>query len=285
MSMVPTAPTLTAPEPPSQLPTYRLPAPDLALISHPKYDPVLDVIEQAQTAFERGQQEYRTGHLEMAKAEFNNAITTILESPVRASEDKRLQKEFDKLVDRIHSYEVEALRQGDGFAEPPYQPAPIDQLQTLTFPEDSQLSEQVRKDAAGTASEIPLVTNTQVANYIKYFTTGRGRSTLETALARSGQFRNMIFRIFDEENVPRELIHLAQAESGFRKKLPAPPPGTSGTSTTSSGTGIWQWRPITAARCVWQERLNGPDMPISGNCPAAKRCRRKRVTISPSSWR
>ncbi|MBI3933680.1 MAG: LysM peptidoglycan-binding domain-containing protein [Acidobacteria bacterium] len=232
MALIPPSPRLTPPEPPSLLPAYRLPAaPDLALIAHPKYDPVLDVIENAQAAFERGQQEYRTGHLEMAKKEFNHAITVILKSPVTADEDKRLQAEFDKLVERIYAYEVEALRQGDGFAEPPYQPAPIDQLQTLTFPEDPQLSEQVRKDAARTVSEIPLVTNAQVASYIKYFTDGRGRSTLEATLGRSGRFRDMIFRILEEEQVPQELFYLAQAESGFQPRA----------RSTKSALGLWQF--------------------------------------------
>jgi peptidoglycan lytic transglycosylase D len=231
LAMVPPAPPLLPPEAPAQLPSYRLPAPNLALISQPTYDPVRDVIEKSQAAFDRGQQEYLTGHLEMAKTEFNNAIATILESPVKASEDKRLQQEFDKLVDRIHSYEMEALRQGDGFAEPPYPPAPIDQMPTLTFPEDPQLSEQVRQDAAGTVSEIPLVTNTQVANYIKYFTTGRGRSTLEATLERSGRYRDMIFRILKQEQVPQELFYLAQAESGFQPRA----------RSTKSALGLWQF--------------------------------------------
>ncbi|MBI4479397.1 MAG: LysM peptidoglycan-binding domain-containing protein [Acidobacteria bacterium] len=232
MALVPAAPRPAAPPPPSQLPAYRLPAaPDLALISQPKFDPVLDVIERAEAAFERGQKEYRTGHLEMAKQEFNTAIATVLQSPVTAEEDKRLQKEFDHLVDRIHSYEVEALRQGDGFAEPAYQPAPIDQLQTLTFPENLQLSEQIRKDAAGTVSEIPLITNDQVASYIQYFTAGRGRATLEAGLGRSGRFRDMIFRILEEEKVPKELLYLAQAESGFQPRA----------RSTKSALGLWQF--------------------------------------------
>jgi membrane-bound lytic murein transglycosylase D len=219
------------PDPPALLPSYRLPSPDLMLVSQPKYDPVLDVIETAQAAFERGEQEYRTGHLERAKEEFNNAITAILESPVTAGMDRRLQKEFDRLVERVHSYELEAMRLGDGFAEPPYQQATIDQLQSLTFAEDPQLSEQVRQDAAGASSEIPLTTNAQVANYIKYFTTGRGRSTLEATFERSGRYRDMIFRILKEEQVPQELFYLAQAESGFQPRA----------RSTKSALGLWQF--------------------------------------------
>jgi peptidoglycan lytic transglycosylase D len=231
-AFVPPAPRRAAPEPPSQLPSYRLPStPNLALIAEPRFDPVIDVIERAEAAYARGQKEYQAGHLETAKQEFNAAVEIILKSPVTASEDKRLQREFDRLVDSIHRYEVEALRQGDGFAEPAYQPAPIDQLQTLTFPEDPQLSAQVRKDAAGTISGIPLVVNDQVASFIQYFTAGKGRSTLEAALQRSGRYREMIYRILDEEKVPRELISMAQAESGFQTRA----------KSVKSALGMWQF--------------------------------------------
>ena len=232
VAQLPPAPRPTVPEPPSQVPSYRLPAPpDLALIGKPKFDPVQDVIETAEAGFGRGQKAYQTGHLETAKQEFNAALATILQSPISASEDKRLQKEFDSLVDRIHSYEVEALRQGDGFAEPPYQRAPLDDLQALTFPENPKLSEQVREETPKTVSEIPLVINDQVANYLQYFTAGKGRGTLEASLERSGRFRDMIFRIFDEEKVPHELIYLAQVESGFQPRA----------RSEKAAMGLWQF--------------------------------------------
>jgi len=66
-----------------------------------------------------------------------------------------------------------------------------------------------------THSDLPLVLNDTVAGYINYFSS-RGRSTLEGALARSGQYHEMISRVLKEEGVPQDLIYLAQAESGFR---------------------------------------------------------------------
>ena len=101
VAVVPPAPRPVIPEPPSQIPSYRLPAPpDFALLSEPKFDPIQDVIDSAEGAFQRGEKAYQTGHLETAKQEFNAAIAAILHSPVSAAEEKRLQKEFDSLVDR-----------------------------------------------------------------------------------------------------------------------------------------------------------------------------------------
>src|ERR1035441_7263182 len=42
-----------------------------------------------------------------------------------------------------------------------------------------------------------------------------GPKTIVNAIQRSGRYRPMIQRILDEEGLPQELIHLAQAESGF----------------------------------------------------------------------
>ena len=56
--------------------------------------------------------------------------------------------------------------------------------------------------------------NDAVLSYITYFS-GRGHRTVVDAIQRSGRYRPMIERILDEEGLPQELIHLAQAESGF----------------------------------------------------------------------
>jgi len=60
------------------------------------------------------------------------------------------------------------------------------------------------------------VMNDQVAMFINYFSSPRGRATLEHAWARSGRYHEMIARILKEEGVPQDLIYLAQAESGFQ---------------------------------------------------------------------
>jgi len=72
----------------------------------------------------------------------------------------------------------------------------------------------VREQVAATASQLPLTVNDTVLGYINYFS-NRGHRTIVAAIQRSGRYRPMIQRILDEEGLPQELIHLAQAESGF----------------------------------------------------------------------
>ena len=87
---------------------------------------------------------------------------------------------------------------------------------------------------AATVSQLPLAVNDAVLGYINYFSS-RGRRTLVYGLERAGRYRPMIQRVLDEEGVPQELIHLAQAESGFIPRA---------VSRMAAG-GMWQfvaWR-------------------------------------------
>ena len=253
VAVVPVAAVPPPPAPTANLP-LRLAFPSsLIVIPEPRFDPIEAVMEQAEADFARGENDYRTGHLVRAKKEFDAALTAILQSPVSPQENKKLQKTFDMLVDRIHVYELEALEQGDGFAEPAYEPAPLDELQSLTFPEDLQLSQQLQAEATNTVSDLPLVVNSQVASYIKFFTaTKRGRATLEAAGQRSGRFRDMILRVLEEEGVPRDLLYLAQAESGFQLRA----------RSRAGALGLWQFMPARGKqyglhRNWWlDERLN-----------------------------
>ncbi|MGH9784056.1 MAG: lytic transglycosylase domain-containing protein, partial [Terriglobia bacterium] len=244
----PPPPAVTQP-----IPLRPLPIPSiLGMMPEPRFDPAEDLVFKAQAAFERGERNYAAGHLEMAKQEFNEAIAALLLAPPSLREDKRVQKAFDTLVDRIHAYELAALKQGDGFAESTYQPAPLDELQSLTIPEDLPLSEQIQEEAAQTVSDIPLVINGQVGNLIKYFTSGRGRSALEAGTRASGRFREMILRVLKEEQVPLDLFYLAQAESAFRPRA----------RSRAGALGIWQFMPSRGkeyglARNWWaDERMN-----------------------------
>jgi hypothetical protein len=72
--------------------------------------------------------------------------------------------------------------------------------------------DRVREQVAATVSQLPLSVNDTVLGYINYFS-NRGHRTIVAGMQRSGRYRPMIQRILDEEGVPQELIHLAQAES------------------------------------------------------------------------
>jgi membrane-bound lytic murein transglycosylase D len=180
-----------------------------------KPDPVPGIIADAEKAYAAGQEDYKAGHLDAAKQDFNRAVDILMQGPVEIKSDDRLQQEFDKITEEINKLEMVAFKEGDGFAEQQPEPAPIDEANQVTFPADAKVTAKAEADLKNTQSDLPLMINEYVAGYINYFST-HGRSVFEGAFVRSGRYREMILRIFKEEGVPQDLIYLAQAESGFK---------------------------------------------------------------------
>src|SRR6202521_2408563 len=177
-------------------------------------DPVADLIARVEKEYQSGQDNYRAGHLEAAKQNFDSAFNQLLGSGFDLHSDDRLEPELDRILDGINGLELAALQQGDGFAEQKSEPAPIDEANELTPAVDQNVKAKAEAEIKFTRSDLPLMMTDQVSGYINYFS-NRGRGTVEGALARSGRYEEMIRRILREEGVPQELIYLAQAESGF----------------------------------------------------------------------
>jgi len=175
-------------------------------------DSLLANVEQG---LRNGQADYAAGRLEEARADFDKAVDLLLEGPLDIRSDERLQAEFDKVIEGVYTLEMAAVTAGgDAVAEQKSEPAPIDEANSITFPEQPTVTPEQQAAVKRIPSELPLELKPAVENYI-YFFSGRGRGTLEAALIRSGRYREMIQRVLKEEGVPQELIYLAQAESGF----------------------------------------------------------------------
>ncbi len=180
----------------------------------PQADPIAELIARVEKEYQSGQVNYKDGHLEAARQNFDSAFNQLLGSAFDLKADDRLQHELDRLLDGVNNLELAALQQGDGFAEQKSEPAPIDEANELTPTADASVKAKAEAEIKSTHSDLPLVMTDQVAGFINYFS-GRGRGTLEHGLARSGRYEDMIRRVLREAGVPQELIYLAQAESGF----------------------------------------------------------------------
>ena len=55
-------------------------------------------------------------------------------------------------------------------------------------------------------SDLPLVMNDQVAMFINYYSSPRGKATLEHAWTRAGRYREMIESVLKEEGVPQDQV-------------------------------------------------------------------------------
>ena len=111
------------------------------------------------------------------------------------------------------------------------EPSLLDELNEAAIPDDFSLVESREARLRATRSELPLVLNSQVIRLVNYFTTGRGRKTFQRTIDRSEAYRPMIERVLEQEEVPPEIFHLAQAESGFRPLA----------ISRARATGMWQF--------------------------------------------
>jgi membrane-bound lytic murein transglycosylase D len=220
-----TAPALAAkPDPPP-------PAPPQPTIDQQR---ARVIMQQAETAYARGESDYRKGLLPEAKLEFDRAVDLLLQSGLDIKGNPQLQEEFDHIVDRVNALETEALKQGNGFV-PQVEPSPSDVASDVTFQVDPNIVAKAKADLATTKSDLPLMVNDYVAAFINFFAnTQKGHNTLLHSFQRSGHYRAMIQRVMAEEGVPQDLIYLAVAESGFQPRA---------INRKSHAGGMWQFMP------------------------------------------
>jgi len=189
------------------------------------------LIQRANLRFLRGRGLYQANDLTNARVQFDGAIDLLLEASAQDPGDRQeLGSGLDEMVEAIHRYDLAGLGAAETTEEGRFDPAPLENILQMTFPVDPRLKAKVREQVAATASQLPLVVNDVVLGYINYFS-NRGHRTIVNAIQRSGRYRPMIQRIFDEEGLPQELIHLAQAESGFYPRA---------LSRAAAG-GLWQF--------------------------------------------
>lgn len=82
--------------------------------------------------------------------------------------------------------------------------------------------------------DIPVVYNNQVKKWMDYFL-NRGRGFFERYTERAGRYAPILGAILEEHGLPRDLIFLAMAESGFNTSA----------KSWAAAVGPWQFMPAT----------------------------------------
>src|SRR5215469_1680171 len=189
------------------------------------------LVQRAQNRFETGKRYYQAQDTANARREFDAAIDLMLEASDQNPADRQdFERRMDEMVDAIHRYDLVGLGASASVNDGKFEKAPLEDILQMTFPVDPRLKDRVKEQITATESQLPLSTNDAVLGYINYFS-NRGHRTLVAATERSGRYRPMIQRILGEEGIPQELIHLAQAESGFMPRA---------VSRKAAG-GMWQF--------------------------------------------
>lgn len=85
--------------------------------------------------------------------------------------------------------------------------------------------------------DIPVVYNAATQKWIKYFT-GRGRKHFQRYAERAGRYAPVLSKILNDQGLPRDLIFLSMAESGFQNNA----------RSWAKAVGPWQFMPFTGRK-------------------------------------
>jgi membrane-bound lytic murein transglycosylase D len=196
------------------------------------------VIAAAERAYSSGIRNYHAGDLAAAKRDFDSAVDSMLSSGLDLKANPQLSDEFERIVDAVNALEMDALKQGNGFA-PPTEQTPVDVANDVTFPVDPNIRAAAEAELKTTQSDLPLVINDAVTSYIGYFSnTSTGRGTIINSLRRAGRYKDLIQQTLRDEGDPQDLIYQAIAESGFQ---------TQAVNARSGAAGMWQFMPFRGA--------------------------------------
>ncbi|MBA2619626.1 MAG: transglycosylase SLT domain-containing protein [Acidobacteria bacterium] len=134
-----------------------------------------------------------------------------------------------------------------GFNEQKFEASPLDVLakieltpeeqQVVYTPEAQQQYQLIQVAIANKSFGFSFQMHPMVQQFVAYYK-GRGRSTMETGLYRSGMFMQMARRVFREEGVPENVAWLGQVESAWKPTA----------FSSAAASGLWQFIPGTGSR-------------------------------------
>ncbi len=238
LSFLPSTPqplVVTFEEPPQLASVhYANESPDLiqrAFPAAPRPPEVEGLMAQAEDLFQNGKRLYQQGDVAGARRQFDRALDVLLSAPDNLPDRQRLERKLDQLSDSIFRFDLEGLGAQAAQQEVVYDKSPLDSILEMTFPSDPRLRPKVKEEIDATVSQLPLEENDAILSFIHYFSTDRGHKILTAGLRHSGRYRPLVQRILDDEGVPRELIYLAQIESGFLPRA----------RSNKSAVGMWQF--------------------------------------------
>lgn len=134
-----------------------------------------------------------------------------------------------------------------GFNSQEFEPSPLDELSKLELtPEEKQIDtnpvaqqqyQYIQQAVANKSLGFSFQVHPMIQQFINYYR-GRGRTTMEVGLYRSGMFMRMARRIFKEEGIPENVAWLGQVESAWKPSA----------MSHMAASGLWQFIPGTGAR-------------------------------------
>lgn len=221
------------------------------------------IIARAEDHFRKGKLNLEDNKRDQARDEFDRAVDSILESGFDVRASQRLQTFYLELVERIYREEVPLQQQATpnnaasmvlvaqnqsqeqkpapppqiGFRDQKFEPSPLDELSKLVLTSEESVvtdADVLALEQAKQNVNFAFTLNPLIQQYINYYQ-GRGRSTMESGLRRSGVYMKLARQIFMQEGVPVDITWLGQVESAWKPRA----------VSWAAASGLWQFVPST----------------------------------------
>ncbi len=211
----------------------------------------------------RASQRLQTGYLELVEKIYREEVPTMKASPQQDSAPVVAQGAANPQVEKVEVAKVEQPRHVIGFREQGFEPSPLDALSKLILNEDEKKqvtdSDIAQLEQAKNSLDFSFTANPLIQQYINYYQ-GRGRSTMEAGLRRSGRYMKIARETFRKEGVPEDITWLGQVESAWNPRV----------KSWASASGLWQFVGGTGAQyglrqTAWVDERNGIEKPTQAS--------------------
>ncbi|MFQ5867811.1 MAG: transglycosylase SLT domain-containing protein [bacterium] len=168
-----------------------------------KVESLKQIIKEAENLYNRAVIAYEEGNIDLAENLYKRALKELARSNLDAVLNYQLKEEYDNLFGKLDVLLEEMERNSKSILD--------------VSKEELKRTENLEGDKLKVNYTIPIdIENDLVKKYIRLYTKGKRRKAIAGALERSGRYREIIFRILEEYELPRELVYLPLVESLYK---------------------------------------------------------------------
>lgn len=168
-----------------------------------KVESLRQVIKETENLYNQAVIAYEEGDVNLAENLYKRALKKLAKSNLNATLNYQLKEEYDNLFGKLDVLLDEMERNYKSILD--------------VSKEELKGTENLEAEKIKGSYTIPIdIENNLAKKYIRLYTKGRRRKAIAEALERSGRYREMIFGVLEEYDLPRELVYLPVVESLYK---------------------------------------------------------------------
>ena len=168
-----------------------------------KIEALRQVIKETENLYNQAVIAYEEGKIDLAENLYKRALKKLAKSNLDAVLNYQLKEEYDNLFGKLDVLLDEMERNSQSILD--------------VSKEELKGTENLEAEEIKRNYTIPIdIENSLAKKYISLYTKGKRRKAIAEALERSGRYREMIFGVLEEYDLPRELVYLPVVESLYK---------------------------------------------------------------------